>query len=220
MAVPSRVKKETKLSKKYLRLLSVVLLILTGCVDINDPNVHVQQPGQVEQYQRSPLDKCQPHIYPHRLIKGQVALGSALLQMGSPISANDQPTFDLCWNYVSPQLDENKVPSFSLKPVVNWDQESAYFYVATLDNDCQKAEPYGDEMTTDCFNITILVYRTSDGKDCQPIASYPVFIYIYPKTTWPIGVQNIYPTATFTPAPTATATATPTPTPAPESDEG
>lgn len=192
---------------------------MAGCVDINDPNVKVLKPGEVGDYQRSPLDKCPPHTYPHRLILGQVTLGSALLQMGTPILANDQPTFDTLWNDVSPQLDQNKVPSFSLKPLVNWDQETAYFLIGSMDNTCDTVRPYGEEMTTDCVNVSILLYRERLDQDCQPVNGYPVFIYIYPKTSWGVGIQNIYPTATVTPIPTATATPTPRPTAVPSSED-
>jgi hypothetical protein len=201
--------------KKTAIFLSLVPVLAAGCVDINDTRVQVTPPGQVEQYQRSPLDKCPVHKYPHRLILGQVAPGSPLFQSGNSLGINDQPTFDNCWNGVSPQLDENKVPSYSLKPIINWDQESAYVIMMGVDNTCDSIKPYQDEMTTDCFDITILLYRERQGQDCQPVNSYPVFIYIYPKTAWPIGTQWFYPTPTVTPVPSATPTVTPTVTPTP-----
>jgi len=167
-----------------------------GCVAVGDTHVQVVQPAQIDPYQRNVLDKCQPHIYPHRLILGQTGIGSTL-QQGAIIVYN-QTDFDIYWNSISAPTDENKVP-ITTKPVINFDQESAYFLPISVSNSCQKFEPYGDQMTTDCYNISLVIFRHTDNANCQPVNEIPVFVYIYPKTNWPVGTQWIDPT----PVPTA-----------------
>jgi len=202
--------------RKFLYRTSMVLLAaMTGCVDINDAKVQVSQPEQVEQYQRSPLDKCPSHMYPHRFIFAQAGVGSTLLQ-GGPIQVTNQKDFDDRWNSVTPDLNEAKVPSDALKPIVNWDEQTAFFYPFTISSTCDKVVPFGDRMITDCYNITIPILHYYEKENCKPATTYPVFIYIYPKTTWPIQIQWVAPTAVPTPPTTPTVAPQPTATPVPK----
>jgi len=188
--------------------LSLGLVILgVGCVSLDNPNnVQVVPPSTADAYSRNQLDKCAPHVYPHRLIYGATGIGSTLMQQGAAI-VNTQADFDNYWNSMTATFDSNKVPTNGLKPTVNFDQESVYFLPISISNSCQRFEPYGDQLTTDCYNISIVMYRYTATDNCQAVNEIPVFVYIYPKTTWPIGMQWIDPT----PVPTVAAVMTPTP---------
>jgi hypothetical protein len=201
-----------------LLLITVLLAGFAGCVSIHDGNsLQVTPPGQTDQYQRNVLDKCPPHINPHRLIIGEIATGSPLVTSGSQF-AKSQQEFDNFWPNITVQsMDPVKVPLNSLtqEPIVNWSSEMAYFLLVPIDNTCQKTRPYGDEMISDCYDITVPLYRTYEGQNCGAPGAYPVFIFIYSKTNLPVSIQWIFPTPTptFSPAPTATSTPTRTPTP-------
>ena len=205
--------------KKRLFLAALGLLLLAGCVSIYDTKVQVQPPGQVETYNnRSPLDQCTPHVYPHRLIQATTGIGYPYLQGGALFSQQDQ--FDQYWAGLSVQLDQDKVVSDNLKPVIDWNTQSAYL-IPFLLNPGERIKPYGDEMSTDCYTITFQVYRWVEKENESKVPStIPVYIYIYPKAVdQPVGIEWHYPT----PTPTFTApprpTATPTATPIPEEDE-
>jgi hypothetical protein len=217
---PSGGKRKVKALKKTLSVLAMAFLLSAGCVSIYDSKVDVQPPGQVEQYNRSTIDQCTPHVYPHRLIQATTGMAYPYLQTGGGL-VNDQVQFDQWWAGLSLQLDQDKVVSTNLKPVIDWTQQTAYFIPVQIGSPCQKVKPFGDEMTTDCYNITIPIYTWMEGENCQqPITSYPVFIYIYPKANnQPVGIQWIHPTPTPTFSPTRAATATPTATPTPTDEE-
>ena len=205
-------------------LIALVLLSLAfsaGCVDINDTRVQVQRPGDVDIYQRNVLDRCPSHKYPHRLVVAQTGLNSPLAQRGSQI-VTTQTDFDQLWAALATVENSNiTTTSLTQEPVVNWEQEQALFMVVAVDNSCQKTLPFGDEMTTDCYSITAPLFRYWDGSHCGPPIYYPVFLYIYPKTGWPVNIQWVVPTPTFTMTPKPIPTATPraTPTPEPESED-
>lgn len=196
-------------------------MVMVGCVSIHD-TIPIEYPSPVDQYNRNTLDKCTPHVNPHRLILAQEGLGSYLVSHGGNQIVNNQQDFDLLWNSVSPQLDPNNVPSSSLEPIIDWDHESAYFLTVPRDQTCQKAKPFGDEMVSDCYSVSLIIFRYNEGS-CEQAVNYPVFIYIYAKTNLPVGIQWVYPTsvptATAVPAPPARPTMTPTPTPKSESDD-
>jgi hypothetical protein len=203
-------------------MISILLAAFAGCVSIHDSSVQVTPPGQTDIYQRNVLDKCPPHINPHRLVIGQVPTGSPLVTTGSQFATNQQE-FDLLWSMVTVQPpDPAKVPLNSLTraPVVNWNSEMAYFLLVSIDNSCQKTLPYGDEMISDCYDLTVPLYRYNEGQNCGSPGAYPVFIFMYAKTNLPVKIQWIYPTPTptYSPAPTATRTLTPTPTPEDEEE--
>jgi hypothetical protein len=179
----------------------------------------MKYPSPVEDRNRSPLDKCPPHTFPHSLILAQAQAGSPLSREG-PQNSGNQQSFDYWWGYVSPQLDLNHVPTYSLKPIIDWDKEDATFLPIGIDSSCWKAEPYGEEMTTDCYVVTLPIYLSREGEDCRPPANYPVFIYIHPKTNLPFDQQFIYPTPTSTVEPVMTPTPLPVPTPTPEPESG
>ncbi len=195
------------------------LAVLGGCVPLSQ-EVPIYYPEPVGQNSASPLDKCPLHVYPHRLILAQAADGSPLVRAGWQLVGN-QKDFDYWWGFIAPQLDEKNVPSGSLKPVVDWDRQVASFVPISADTTCEKARPYGSEMTTDCLAIQIPIYRYYEGGDCKPPSQFQVFVYIHPRSPLPLTFQWIYPTATPTPFPTATETPTPTPfpTPTPESED-
>ena len=188
------------------------LILVSGCVDINDAKVQVQHPGEIDPYNQISLDKCPQHTSPHRLFTALTGSNSALAQGGTGVASNQQD-FDKMWGYLS-SVETGDVTTFSLtqKPVINWGQEIAYYLVVGADSSCQKTKPFGDEMNTDCYSITIPLYRYSEGTNCQPPLYFPVFIYILSaQKNIPINVQWVYPT----PVPTATLLPTATPTPAP-----
>ncbi len=199
----------------------MLLMAAAGCVSIYDSKVQVQAPNGVEQWGRSPLDQCTPHVYPHRLIQASAGVGSLLLQAGAQ-QINTQADFDQWWGTISPALDQDHVVTTGFKPVIDWNQQSVFFLPQNNPNSCIRWRPFGDEMTTDCYNTTITIYQWEEGQDCQNNATtYPVYVYIYPKSNWPVNFKFIYPTPTptFTATSTATSTPTSTPTPADEEDE-
>jgi hypothetical protein len=205
--------------KKTLFLAALGLLLSAGCVSIYDTKVQVQRPGEVESYNnRSPLDHCTPHVYPHRLIQATTGIGYPYLQGGALINQQDQ--FDQYWAGLSVQLNQDKVVSDNLKPVIDWNTQTVYLIPFAL-NPGERIKPFGDEMTTDCYTITIQLYRWLDKENDLKVASaIPVYIYIYPKAlNQPVGIEWHYPTPTPTFTVVVKPTATPTATPTPEEDE-
>ena len=188
-----------------------------GCVSINDNTVQVTPPGQADQYQRNVLDKCPPHINPHRLILAQIVTGSSLVTTGSQVVTNQQD-FDNWWSQMAPQVTSNNIPTYSLSqaPMIDWTQQQVYFLMVPIDTTCQKTVPYGDEMISDCYDITVPLYRTTETQNCVPAGYYPVFVFIYAKTNLPLSIQWINPTPTPTTSPLPTSTSTPTPTATPQ----
>lgn len=167
-------------------LICGLIFSAAGCVSIYD-NVNVQKPETVDQFQRNVLDKCTPHTLPHRLILAQMSASNPSVRGGEPI-VNDQQTFDNLWNSIQPLSEaDNNVPSFGLKPVVNWSVQSVYFYAFYFQNSCEKVKPLA--METDCYHIYLTVYKYLEGKDCSAPITYPVFVYILPKTPLPIEVN-------------------------------
>ena len=152
----------------------------TGCVDINDAKVQVQAPRQIENYSRNVIDKCTPQAYPHRLILGHTGNASPLVQLGSH-EMDSQAEFEKWWVYVS-VLDDGRTQTSALSqvPIVDWSQQVAFFNVIPASNSCEKTKPYGDEMTTDCYTITMPIYRYLEGTNCGSPSAFQVFIYIYP----------------------------------------
>ncbi|HUO58724.1 MAG TPA: hypothetical protein VMV05_11170 [bacterium] len=210
---------------KIFFFILVALAAGAGCVDINDSRVQVQRPGDLEQYQRSllPEDKCSPHTVPHRLIRAQTTNGSILTQAGAQF-VNNQQDFDKWWPVISPEAgwqNNMSVSSLTGEPVINWDQETAYFVLCPISNSCQKISPDTNEMDTDCFTITVHLREYRETQNCQAPVFYPVFVYIYSKTNLPVNVVDFYPTPTPTVTFTPTATSTPRirPTPTPESED-
>jgi hypothetical protein len=201
----------------WLLSLAAVLVIWAGCVPISQ-NVPVYAPGQVEDRGRSPLDVCQPHSLPHRLILATAGVPSPMTNAGSA-QVNDQAGFDYWWGQVNAQLDPGVAVNSKGEPLIDWTNQTAYFAVMPVNNACQKVWPYGDEMNTDCYTISVLMYIDSAGPPCdpQPLTQVPVFIYIYPTTNLPLSFKAITPTPMPSPTgtPTATVTATPTVTPTP-----
>ena len=211
--------------RPFLLLLALAVAAVAGCVDINDSRVQVQRPGDLEQYQRGllPQDKCSPHLFPHRFVRGQTGSGSLLARAGSQF-VNSQEDFDKWWKEITAQIGmDNKVALSSLtgEPIVNWSQETAFFLLVPISTTCQKIDPDTDEMVTDCFTITVKLREERGTQNCQPPVFYPVFIYLYSKTNLPFNVVDFYPTPTPTPVSTlrVTPTATPRPTPTPESED-
>jgi hypothetical protein len=208
--------------RKVIVLSTGIFLLVSGCVSIDDPNVHVVRPSETDIYQRNVLNKCPPHTYPHRLVMAQAGNSSILTRQGQS-AALSQAQFDDYWNTLTPILDPNSAINSAAKPVVNFDREIALFIPMMSANSCTTYQPFGDEMSTDCYNITISIFWKQEGQDCQTLSAIPVFLYIYPKTEWPVIVQMVHSTPTPTPVPTVvlkpTPTATIVPTPTPEDEE-
>lgn len=179
------------------------VFLFSGCVDINDAKVQVHAPGEADPYSRNVLDKCPPHTYPHQLIQGEISAGATLIQ-GSGVIVNNQQDFDFYWGNLSSLKAENPSPDGVVKPVVDWAHNSAHFLVIPLNNSCEKLELLG--MTTDCYDIFFRFNRKVEGTDCQPRASNPAYVFIYPKATLPISLQWV---VADTPTPTVAMTATP-----------
>jgi len=207
------------LNKILFVFLGISFAAGAGCVSIHQ-EVPVYAPEPMDAYNRSPLDKCTPHVYPHRLVLAQAGSSSPLIQNGG-VYVNDQQSFNFWWSTITPQLDTSRTLSNALQPLVDWDHETVSFMPIMIDNSCEKAKPYAEEMTTDCYTITFPIFRYNEGVDCGTPVQFPVFIYIFPKTVIPGGVQWIYSTSTPGFVPTATASPTPivTPTPTPESED-
>jgi hypothetical protein len=219
-------KKHSHLSRKSLVVCGLFLLGVlwqAGCVDISDTKVQVQAPGQVDTYDRSFITQCTPHVMPHRLIRATIGEASPYFHTSGAL-VSDQADFDLWWSALTVQLDQNKVVTDNLKPVIDWTNQIANIVVVPLTGPCQKTKPFGDEMTTDCYNVTIPIYIWNEGQDCSSdVPSYPVYIYIYPIVNLPVNVQWVQPTPTLTlvpsPTPTSTPSPTPSPTPTPDDDQ-
>jgi hypothetical protein len=207
-------------AKKVIFLGVWGLLTLAGCVSIYDTKVQVYHPGAVDQYNRSIVDQCTPHIYPHRLIQTTAGAGYPFLTTGGAL-VSDQSQFDQWWAGLSSSIDQSKVVTQNSKPIVDWTQEDAYFIPFNFQSVCQRVEPFGDEMTTDCYTIFIHLLEKTEGKDCQSAPSvYPVFVYIYPRNAnYPVQIQRHVLTPTPTGTPTVTPTSTPTVTPTPSEDD-
>ncbi len=201
--------------KLGLTLLGAGLLAWSGCVSI-DQNVPVYAPGQVEQLGRSPLDVCEPHTLPHKLIQATTSMSSSLLTSGN-VRVSDQATFDIWWSQVNATLDPKIPVASNGEPLVDWNTQVAWFTVLPLINTCQHISPYGQEVTTDCYTISFWLYSETDGPPCDPqsLVQQPVYIYIYPNINLPGGFKYVTPTPQDSPTATATATDTPTPTPTP-----
>ena len=188
-------------------LASAFVILISGCVDINDAKVQVRAPGEMDPYARNVLDKCAPHTYPHQLIRAEISAGATIIQ-GSGVVVNNQQDFDFYWGNLSNLQPEKPSSDGILKPVVDWAHNSAHFLVIPLNNSCEKADL--ESMTTDCYDIFFVISRKSEGTDCQPRSANPAFVFVYPKTTLPISLQWA---ALATPTPGAVMTATPLVTP-------
>ncbi|HVZ79849.1 MAG TPA: hypothetical protein VHE12_03510 [bacterium] len=194
--------KDRSSHKKVILPAALGLLSLAGCVSIYDSKVQVERPAAVESYNnRSPLDRCAPHVYPHRLIQATAGGGYPYLNAGGAL-IDTQEQFDQWWAGLSVQLDQDKVVTDNLKPLIDWSKQSVYMIPLTL-NPCEKVKPFGDGMSTDCYTITIPIYRWTDEENCQKnSANIPVFIYIYPKAVGqPVSMEWHYPTPTPTVVP-------------------
>jgi hypothetical protein len=206
--------------KRFLFIFcGALFMAVAGCVPISQ-NVSVQYPSPIDPSNNT-LYKCTPQAYPHRLIITRISAGSPLLQTDGG-AVNDQVNFDRDWSQLSPDFDEKNTSADTLAPVINWEQETANFMPVFLDNSCEKAKPYGDQMTTDCYTVAAPILRYTEGGNCQhTVTTYPVFVYIYPKTGMPVSRTWVYftPTPTLLPTVTATPKAIPTATPTPESEE-
>ena len=137
-------------------------------------------------------------------------MGSPLLREGGQ-NAGNQRDFDYWWGFISPQLNADNTPSYSLKPVIDWDTETASFIPLGIDTTCRRIKPYGEGLVTNCYTVTVLLYSYTEGGDCQTPVNYPVFIYIHAKTNLPFEIRYFYPT----PTPPAEPAATPDPSSAP-----
>jgi hypothetical protein len=167
-------------------LICGLFILETGCVSIYD-NVNVQKPETVDQYQRNILDKCLPHTLPHRVILAQMPSVNPPVLGGGP-DVNDQQGFDDLWNKIQPVQDlSGDVTSFGLKPLVSWGVQTAHFLPILTGNSCEKIKPLA--METDCYTINIVLYKYTEGKNCSDPTSFPVLIYIYPKTPLPMAIK-------------------------------
>jgi len=185
-------------SRRFVRVLgpALLLLMVTGCVSIYDDKIKVQRPEEMDPYQRNVLDKCTPHTLPHRLITGTMNLGTTVLH-GFPYAEN-QASFDFYWNSIAPDI--TGAAGDSLKPDINWDVQVARFIPVFTSNSCEKVRTYG--METDCYQVSYLLYKYVAGTNCTNPTSYPVFVYIYPKSALPAGPKWLTgPYSTPTPAP-------------------
>jgi hypothetical protein len=191
----SGAERKTKAVKRTVLLGCLLFFTLAGCVSIYD-TTQVKPPGEVDQFQRNQLDKCPPHVYPSRMIQAEMGSSVTVFQGGQIIP--DQKTFDFYWNLVTPSLDPDHQQTYSLKPVIDWDHENAFFMPLYLTNSCQKVKSLG--METDCYNITFLLYQYVEGENCATRGTDPVYIYIYPKTSWPFLTRWLK-TPNYTPTP-------------------
>ena len=197
---------------RFLYIFTGILLIaVAGCVDIHSNNVQVIPPDQTDPFHRNVLDKCPSHINPHRLVMGQIVTGSPIVTNVGAQLVSTQLDFDKWWSQITPQVDPSKVAlsSLSQEPVIDWTKEVAYCQVVPVDNSCIKVTPFGDEMISDCYDLSLLLLRTVEGQNCVAPGTYPVFIYIYAQTNLPVSIKWILPT----PVPTPPVTPTPAPKP-------
>ncbi len=188
-------------------LAAAFVILISGCVDINDAKVQVRAPGEMDPYARNVLDKCALHTNPHQVIRGEIIAGSSLIQ-GSGVFVYNQQDFDYFWGNLSSLKAVNVSAEGVLKPVVDWAHSSAYFLLLPLSNSCETVDFL--DMTTDCYDIFCVLDKKVEGTNCQPRSTNPVFVIIYPKTTLPVGLQWV---ASATPTPAAVITPTLTPAP-------
>lgn len=161
----------------------VLVGLSAGCVSIYDDKIRVQKPEDLDPYQRNVLDKCKPHLLPHRLIRASSVAETTVLT-GEGTSVDNQAGFDAIWNSLAPDLS-GVATAEDLKPVINWEVQTARFFLAGLRNSCEKIVPYG--METDCYQISLPLQRIQEGTNCITPSRHPVFIYIYPKTKLPLA---------------------------------
>jgi hypothetical protein len=168
---------------KRLFFLSVFFaLVCAGCVSIQD-NVQIQRASGTNSTQNI-TQKCDLKPYVARLI---LASGSSSFQ--SPGLVRDKDTFETAWNVLN--VDSNQTYTKvegTTKPQVDWTNQQVYFWtMGKVDNSCVKIVPI--KVETDCLNIFITVSRIVYASNCQPSESYPVFVYLMPRTEMPVGGQ-------------------------------
>jgi hypothetical protein len=157
---------------------------LSGCVPLNQ-NVQVQAPSAIQTdasgQDVNTLNRCDPHVYPYQVIRA-VTSGSTSLSQG-PFAVDNQADFDSIWIQVSGVLDNQNVPTSALKPAVDWSSQEVNFVPFHLRSTCEHMEPTG--MSTDCLTVYMVLshWTDTDTQNCQAEDIYPVFIFIYPRSS-------------------------------------
>jgi hypothetical protein len=157
---------------------------LSGCVPLSQ-NVQVQAPSAIQTdasgQDVNTLNRCDPHVYPYQVIRA-VTSASTSLASGNLV-ADNQTDFDSIWIQVSGVLDNQNVPTSALKPAVDWSSQEVNFMPFHLRSTCEHVEPTG--MSTDCLTVSMVFSHWTDTntQNCQPEDSYPVYIFIYPRSS-------------------------------------
>ena len=164
--------------KRVFFLSAFCVLGGVGCVSIQD-NVQVQRTTGTNAAQNV-TQKCDLKPYVARTI---LAYASASFQ--SPGVVRDKDTFEAAWNVLTVDSSQTymKVEGTN-KPQVDWtSQQVLFWFMGKVDNTCRKIVPV--KVETDCLSIFITASVITYVKDCQSTESYPVFLYLMPKTDLP-----------------------------------
>jgi hypothetical protein len=163
---------------------------LSGCVPLSQ-NVQVQAPSAIQTdasgQDVNTLNRCDPHVYPYQVIRAVTNASTSL--SGGAFAVDDQAGFDSVWIQVSAVLDNQNVPISALKPAVDWSSQEVNFVPFHLTSTCEHVEPSG--MSTDCLTVSMVFSHWMDANtpNCQPEDIYPVFIFIYPRSSLHVGSQ-------------------------------
>jgi hypothetical protein len=168
---------------KHKALLVVTLMwSCVGCVNVQD-NVQIQRTTSTNAAQ-DVAQKCDLKPYVARII---LAMGSASLQGVGLV--RDKATFETTWNVltVDPTQVYTKIEGTN-EPQVDWTNQQVYFLqIGRLDNTCTKVVPV--KVETDCMSVFITLSKIQYVNNCQPGDSYPVFVYVLPRTDLPFEVH-------------------------------
>jgi hypothetical protein len=170
------------LLKKWFAGAVFLILACVGCVSIQD-NVQVDRMSQTNTAQNI-TKKCERKPYVTRTI---LATGSAGLVNGGLV--RDKVSFDNIWNLLTVDSSQvyTKVEGTN-KPQVDWASQQVFFWViGKVGDTCRKILPVNVE--TDCLSIFVTGSIIQYKKDCRSDESYPVFVYLMPKSDLPFDVR-------------------------------
>lgn len=170
--------------KVWTGILLGAAALCAGCVNIQD-NVQVDRTTATNTAQNI-TQKCDVKPYVCITIP---TMGSASLSSLQNVGlVRDKAAFESVWNVltVDSSLTYTKVQGTN-QPQIDWNSQQAFFLsLGKVDNTCVKIVPI--KVTTDCLNIFFTLSKVVYAKDCQSAESYPVFVYVMPRTDLPFQV--------------------------------
>ncbi len=165
-----------------------MLFLLSGCVSIHE-GVAVERPLEMN-VQQDVTKRCPLSPYPHRLLRLRGSSGAKVVVEGGR-TVNTQEDFDRLWVELTlePGQTFTQASDGSNKPQIDWTSQLVSFYPFKNENACQRLVPALTPMQTDCLRITFRFSHFWFKKDCETRTEYPVYVFIYPKTSLPMETQ-------------------------------